>query len=111
MGPEHGSEIREMAMNQFVTFGFVLLLVGLVVALDGALALRAIDRLSQSETTNQTNGPPPSNPPSLDHAVALFSQSIAAGFSDQQQHGVMSTNLLSQIVTNVEQFLANPHHG
>jgi hypothetical protein len=36
-------------MNQFVTFGFVLLLVGLVVALDGALALIAIDRLAQSE--------------------------------------------------------------
>jgi hypothetical protein len=49
-GPEHGSEI--LAMNQFVTFGFVLLLVGLLVALDGALALRAIDRLAQSEDFN-----------------------------------------------------------
>jgi hypothetical protein len=38
-----------MAMNQFVTLGFVLLLVALAVALDGALTLRVIDRLAQSE--------------------------------------------------------------
>ena len=62
-------------------------------------------------TTDQTNGAPLTSPPNLDHVVALFSQSIAAGFSDQQQHGVMNTNPLSQIVTNQEQFLANPHHG
>jgi uncharacterized repeat protein (TIGR03803 family) len=54
---------------------------------------------------------PPTSPPGLDHVVALFSQSIAAGFSDQQQHGALNTNPLSQIVTNQEQFLANPHHG
>ena len=36
-------------MNRFVILGFVILLVGLVVALDGDLALRAIDRLAQSE--------------------------------------------------------------
>ena len=54
---------------------------------------------------------PPSSPTSLDHVVALFNQSIAAGFSDQQQHGLLNTNALSQIVTNQEQFLANPHHG
>ena len=47
----------------------------------------------------------------LDHVVALLSQSIAAGFSDQHQHGMLNTNPLSQIVTNQEQFLANPHHG
>jgi hypothetical protein len=41
--------IREMAMNQFVTLGFVLLLVALAVALDGALTLRVIERLAQSE--------------------------------------------------------------
>jgi hypothetical protein len=62
--------------------------------------------------------PPATNPPAtstthhdLDHVVALFSQSIAAGFSDQHQHGMLNTNPLSQIVTNQEQFLANPHHG
>ena len=36
-------------MNHFVTFGFVVLLVALVVALDASLALKAIDRLVQSE--------------------------------------------------------------
>jgi hypothetical protein len=50
-------------------------------------------------------------PPGLDHVVALFSQSIAAGFSDQHQHGALNTNPLSQVVTNQEQFLAHPHHG
>ena len=36
-------------MNHFVTLGFVVLLVALVVALDASLALKAIDRLAQSE--------------------------------------------------------------
>ena len=36
-------------MNHLVTLGFVILLVALVVALDASLALRAIDRLAQSE--------------------------------------------------------------
>jgi hypothetical protein len=54
---------------------------------------------------------PPTSPPGLDHVVALFKQSIAAGFSDQQQHGMLNTNPLSQIVMNQEHFLANPHHG
>ena len=36
-------------MNHLVTLSFALLLVALVVALDGSLALRAIDRLAQSE--------------------------------------------------------------
>ena len=40
---------NEVAMNHFVTFGFVVLLVALVVALDASLALKAIDRLVQSE--------------------------------------------------------------
>ena len=39
---------------------------------------------------------PPNSPPSLDHVVALFSQSIAAGFSDPNQHGALNTNPLSQ---------------
>jgi large repetitive protein len=56
-------------------------------------------------------GTPPASPPGLDHVVALLNQFIAAGFSDQQQHGVMNTNPLSQVVTNQEQFLAHPHHG
>jgi hypothetical protein len=36
-------------MNHLVTLCFVLLLAALVVALDGSLALRVIDRLAQSE--------------------------------------------------------------
>ena len=36
-------------MNHFVTFGFVVLLVALMVAVDASLALKAIDRLAQSE--------------------------------------------------------------
>ena len=41
--------IQEMVMNDFVTLGFVVLMIALVVALDGSLALMAIDRLAQSE--------------------------------------------------------------
>ena len=41
--------IREMVMNDFVTPGFVVLIIALVVALDGGLALMAIDRLARSE--------------------------------------------------------------
>jgi hypothetical protein len=36
-------------MNDFVPLGFLVLLVALLVALDGGLALIAIDRLAQSE--------------------------------------------------------------
>jgi hypothetical protein len=36
-------------MNRLVTLGFVLFLAALLVALDGSFALRAIDRLAQSE--------------------------------------------------------------
>jgi hypothetical protein len=43
------SEKNEVAMNRFVILGFVILLVALVVALDGDLALITIDRLAQSE--------------------------------------------------------------
>jgi hypothetical protein len=45
----------------------------------------------------------------LEHVVALFNQFVAAGFPEQ--HGGQITSPLSQIVTNQEQFLANPHHG
>jgi YVTN family beta-propeller protein len=55
--------------------------------------------------------PSPANgPPGFDHVVALFTQSMA-GFSDQHGNGALSTNPLSQVLTNQEQFLANPHHG
>ena len=40
---------NRVTMNHLVTVGFVLLLAALLVALDGSLALRAIDRLAQSE--------------------------------------------------------------
>jgi hypothetical protein len=43
------SEKNVVAMNYLVTLSFVLLLAVLVVALDGSLALRPIDRLAQSE--------------------------------------------------------------
>ena len=60
-------------------------------------------------TTNQTNGGPPSGPPDLDHMVALFNQYAAGGFPDHNATPI--TNPLSQVVTNDEQFLAQPHHG
>jgi len=37
-------------VNHFVTLGFVVLLVALMVTLDGGLAIIAIDRLAQSES-------------------------------------------------------------
>jgi hypothetical protein len=40
---------NRVTMNHLVTVGFVLLLAALLVALDGSLALRAIDRLAQCE--------------------------------------------------------------
>jgi len=39
----------EVAMNHLLAVGFFLLVTALAVALDGNLALRAIDRLTQSE--------------------------------------------------------------
>jgi hypothetical protein len=45
----------------------------------------------------------------LDHAVALFNQYMA-GFPEQHG-GQITTNALSQITTNEQHFLANPHHG
>jgi hypothetical protein len=55
---------NEVAMNYFVTLGFVVLLVALVVALDGDLALIAIDRLAQSEGyTDIQNVMTVANPP------------------------------------------------
>ena len=59
--------------------------------------------------TPQGSSAPPSNPPSIDHVVALFNQFIAAGLSDQ--HGAVITNAVSQVTTDEQQFLANSHHG
>jgi hypothetical protein len=61
-------------------------------------------------TTKKTNSAPPSNPPSIDQQVALFNQFIAAGFPEQQG-GQITTNALSQIMTNEQQLLAKPHNG
>jgi hypothetical protein len=40
---------NRVAVNHLVTLGLVFLLAALVVALDGSLALKAIDQLAQSE--------------------------------------------------------------
>ena len=48
--------------------------------------------------------------PGLDHVAALFNQYMAAGFPEQHG-GQITTNALSQIMTNEQQFLAHPHHG
>jgi YVTN family beta-propeller protein len=71
--------------------------------------------LSKDASGGTTVVDPPTNPnsspasPGLDHVVALFNQHIAAGFPDH--NGTPITNALSQIVTNEQQFLAQPHHG
>ena len=47
---QHRSEFRKMVeKNAFVVFGLALLLVGLLVALDIALAARTVDQLARSE--------------------------------------------------------------
>ena len=46
-----------VAMNHFVTLGFVVLLVALVIALDASLALKAIDRLAIQNVMTLTDGP------------------------------------------------------
>jgi hypothetical protein len=67
--------------------------------------------LTNAQTTVQnTAGSPPGSSPGLDHTVALLSQFIAAGFPEQHG-GSITTNALSQVTTNEQQFLANPHHG
>ena len=67
--------------------------------------------LTNAQTTVQnTSGSPPGSSPGLDHTVALFSQFIAAGFPEQHG-GSITTNALSQVTTNEQQFLTNPHHG
>ena len=44
------------------------------------------------------------------NSVALFNQFVAAGFPEQQG-GPITTNAVSQITNNEQQFLVNPHHG
>jgi hypothetical protein len=62
-----------------------------------------------TQTTVQNTGGSGSSQ-GLDHTVALFNQFIAAGFPEQHG-GQITTNALSQVATNEQQFLANPHHG
>jgi YVTN family beta-propeller protein len=67
---------------------------------------------SASKSIIVTDPPPTApgvTPPSLEHVVALFNQFMAAGLPEQQ--GGAISNALSQIVTNEEPFLAQPHHG
>jgi hypothetical protein len=68
------------------------------------------DAVSQETVGGQLlGGAPPASPPGLAHVVALFNQFVAGGFPDQ--HRAPISNVLSHIVTNQEQFLAQPHHG
>jgi hypothetical protein len=67
--------------------------------------------MTNVQTTVQNPvGSPPGSSLGLDHVVALFNQYMAAGFPEQQG-GQITTNALSQVTTNEQQFLANPHHG
>jgi hypothetical protein len=82
----------------------------------GSYTLASFHAASDGSGGTLITDPPATDPPTtsttdhgLDHVVALFNQSIAAGFPDQ--HGAPITNALSQTVTNQEQFLAQPHHG
>jgi hypothetical protein len=82
----------------------------------GNFTLASFHAASDGSGGTLITDPPATDPPTtstthhgLDHVVALFNQSIASGFSDQ--HGALNTTPLSQVVTNQEQFLAQPHHG
>jgi hypothetical protein len=57
-------------MNHLVTLSFALLLVALVVALDGSLALRAIDRLAESEGFTDIQNVTITNAPTGSEAIA-----------------------------------------
>ena len=60
-------------------------------------------------TLQNSVGSSPSSP-GLDQQVALFNQFMAAGFPEQHG-GSITTNALSQVTTNEQQLLANPHNG
>jgi hypothetical protein len=72
-----------------------------------AMAAKPVSAALTQTTVQNTGGSGSSQ--GLDHAVALFNQ-MAAGFPEQQG-GQITTNALSQVATNEQQFLANPHHG
>jgi len=76
-------------------------------AKEAAAAVPVSPALTQT-TVQNTSGPGSSQ--GLDHAAALFNQYMAAGFPEQQG-GQITTSALSQVATNEQQFLANPHHG
>jgi hypothetical protein len=79
-----------------------------------ATNLTAGETATSASTSIIVTDPPPTAPgvmpPSLDHVVALFNQFIAAGFPEQHE-GSITTNALSQVMTNEQQLLASPHHG
>jgi hypothetical protein len=78
-------------------------------AKEAAAAVPVSPALTQTTVQNTVNSPP-GNSSGLDQQVALFNQYMAAGFPEQHC-GSITTNALSQVTTNEQQFLANPHHG
>jgi V8-like Glu-specific endopeptidase len=70
----------------------------------GQTGLAVINR-----TSDPSAFPVEGSSPGLANVVALFNQFITAGFPDH--NGIPITNALSQIVTDQQQFLAQPHHG
>ena len=80
-------------------------------AVAGNLTPFPASTLATAQTTVQnTVNSPPGNSSGLDQQVALFNQFMAAGFPEQHG-GSITTNALSPVTTNEQQFLANPHHG
>jgi hypothetical protein len=76
-----------------------------------AVTTQPTSGLTNTQTTVQnTVNSPPGNSSGLDQQVALFNQYMAADFPEQHC-GSITTNALSQVTTNEQQFLANPHHG
>ena len=76
-----------------------------------AVTTQPTSGLTNTQTTVQnTVNSPPGNSSGLDQQVALFNQYMAAGFPEQHC-GSITTNALSQVTTNEQQFLANPHQG
>ena len=78
-------------------------------AKEAAAAVPVSPALTQTTVQNTVNSPP-GNSSGLDQQVALFNQYMAGGFPEQHC-GSITTNALSQVTTNEQQFLANPHHG
>ena len=78
-------------------------------AKEAAAAVPVSPALTQTTVQNTVNSPP-GNSSGLDQQVALFNRYMAGGFPEQHC-GSITTNALSQVTTNEQQFLANPHHG